>query len=231
MCENKLFSNRQLRRKINNAVQNIFLPSYTNDSNFTSTNTQNLNSSICYAVENNKSIDTINTVDTVDTVDINESPPILNLIELNSNNMDDIYILDTDDSDSSTVENNENHNDNGLITHTFQINPANFTNNLCKIAIDNNLTHAALNMILELINPAYQFLSRTAKNLLRTSRKKLETIYFDNGEMYYYGIQKCLMRKLQNGGINGEILTIKLIINIDGLLVYTRAVELTCGLF
>lgn len=52
MCENKLFSNRQLRRKINNAVQNILLPSYTNDSNFTSTNTQNLSSSICYAVEN-----------------------------------------------------------------------------------------------------------------------------------------------------------------------------------
>lgn len=56
MCENKLFNNRQLRRKISNAVQNVLLPLYTNDSNSTSTNRQNLNSSICYAVENNKSI-------------------------------------------------------------------------------------------------------------------------------------------------------------------------------
>ncbi|KYN29084.1 hypothetical protein ALC57_01490 [Trachymyrmex cornetzi] len=35
--------------------------------------------------------------------------------------------------------------------------------------------------------------------------------------MYYFGIEKGLTHKLQNGGLNGEILTIKLIINIDGL--------------
>ncbi|KYN29083.1 hypothetical protein ALC57_01489 [Trachymyrmex cornetzi] len=35
--------------------------------------------------------------------------------------------------------------------------------------------------------------------------------------MYYFGIEKDLTHKLQNGGLNGEILTIKLIINIDGL--------------
>lgn len=142
------------------------------------------------------------------------------LTELNSNNMDNIYTLYTDDSDNSTVENNENHNDNDFITHTFQINAANFMNNLRKIAIDNNLTHAALNQILNLINPAYPFLPRTAKNLLGVSCKKLKTISFDNGEMYYYGIQKCLTRKLQNGGTNGEISTIKIIINIDGLPVF-----------
>lgn len=38
--------------------------------------------------------------------------------------------------------------------------------------------------------------------------------------MYYYGIQKCLTRKLQNGGMNGEISTINLIINIDGFPVF-----------
>lgn len=55
----------------------------------------------------------------------------------------------------------------------------------------------------------------TARNLLCIPRK-LETISFDNGEMYYYGIQKCLLSKSQNGGLNDEILTINLIINIDG---------------
>lgn len=74
-------------------------------------------------------------------------------------------------------------------------------------------------MILKLINPAYPFLPRTARNLLRTP-KKLEIISFDNGEMHYYGIQKCLMCKLQNGELNDEISTINLIINIDGLPVF-----------
>jgi len=48
----------------------------------------------------------------------------------------------------------------------------------------------------------------------------LETISFDNGEMYYYGIQKCLTRKLQNGGLRGEISIINLIINIDSLPIF-----------
>lgn len=140
------------------------------------------------------------------------------LTQLNSNNNDDT--LYADDSDSSTAnENDKNCHDDNLITHTFVTNPTDFTNNLRRIAIDNNLTHAALNMILELINPAYPFLLRTARNLLRTPRK-LEMISFDNGEMYYYGIQKCLLRKLQNSGLNDEILTINLIINIDGLPVF-----------
>lgn len=51
--------------------------------------------------------------------------------------------------------------------------------------------------------------------------RKLETISLDNGEMYYYGIQKCLTPKLQSSGFNGEIsTTINLIINIDGLPVF-----------
>jgi len=141
------------------------------------------------------------------------------LTELNSNNIDEAYTLYTDDSDSSTAEIDENYDDNDLITHTFKINPTNFINNLRRLAIDNNLIHAALNMILKLINPAYPFLPRTARSLLRTPRK-LETTSFDNGEMYYHGIQKCLMRKLQNSGINSEISTVNLIINIDGLPVF-----------
>lgn len=109
---------------------------------------------MCYAVENNESI-----ID-VDTVNVTkESSFILMFTEVNSNNMDNnTYTLYIDDNDSFTAENNENYNNNGLITHTFLISPTNFTNNLRRLAIDNNLTHAALNMILELINPAYPFL-------------------------------------------------------------------------
>ncbi|KYM97838.1 hypothetical protein ALC62_11463 [Cyphomyrmex costatus] len=128
--------------------------------------------------------------------------------------MYDGYTLDTENDDKSTFDNENNNN--GLTTYTFAINPANFTNNLRKLAIDNNLTHAALNKILELIHPAYPFLPCTARNLLRTPRK-LETISFDNGEMYYFGVEKCLTHKLQSGQLNKEILTINLIINIDGL--------------
>lgn len=215
MSENtKLLSNRQLRRRINNAVQNILVPSCTqaNDSHSISTNTQNLHT--CQVENINSAID----VHTVNAT--NESSPALMFAELKSNNMihDDTYTLYTDNNDNSTAE-NENYKDNGLVTHTFEINPVNFTNNLRRIAIENNFTHAALNMILELINPAYPFLPRTARNLLHTPRE-LETISFDNGEMYYHGIQKCLMRKLQNGGLNSEISTINLIINIDGLPVF-----------
>lgn len=206
----KLLSNRQLRRKINNSVQNIFLSSCTQENNESnSTNMGNLSLLMPYAVDNNKNVFDIESVN-----DTNESSPALILTEFNT--IDDEYTLYTDDSDSST-ENNENCND-LVITHTFAINPVDFTHNLRRLAIDNNLTHAALNNILELINPAYPFLPRTARNLLRTPRK-LEIISFDNGQMFYYGIQKSLMRKLQNSGLNCKN-SINLIINIDGLPIF-----------
>lgn len=71
----KLLSNRQLRRRINNAVQNILLPSCieaNNDFNPMSTNTQNLYLPMCYTVGNNESVINVDTVNT-----INEFSPTL----------------------------------------------------------------------------------------------------------------------------------------------------------
>jgi len=127
----KILSNRQLRRRINNAIQNILLPVCTqaNDFNCISTNTLNLCLPMCNAVENNENIIVENTVNVT-----NKSLPALMLTELNSNNIDESYALYTDDSDSSTAEIDENYDDNGLITYTFEINPINFINNLRKLA-------------------------------------------------------------------------------------------------
>lgn len=103
MCDNtKLLSNRQLRRKINNAIQNVLLPSCTEANNFNSTftNTQNLRT--YYALGNNDEVNAIN--DTNVNVDIeNECSPAVMLAELKSNINNDAYILYTDDNDSNST--------------------------------------------------------------------------------------------------------------------------------
>lgn len=136
----------------------------------------------------------------------------------NSSNVFEDYSFYSAKNGNSS-ENIDKSKDKNIVMHTFSVNPNTFTNDLRRLANVHNFTHAALDEILKLISPAYTFLPSTAKTLLHTPRK-VETIPFDNGDMCYFGVEYCLIRKLQNGGLKQNISTIKLIINIDGLPIF-----------
>ncbi|XP_068993734.1 uncharacterized protein [Neodiprion pinetum] len=97
----------------------------------------------------------------------------------------------------------------------------NFVENLRDWASSNNITHNAIDQLLALLKPAHPILPLSARTLLHTSRR-IETLNLDNGEMCYFGLEKCLRQKLESGlkkGLSPEH-TLRVDFNIDGIPVY-----------
>uniref|UniRef100_A0A1Y1MQY3 DUF4806 domain-containing protein n=1 Tax=Photinus pyralis TaxID=7054 RepID=A0A1Y1MQY3_PHOPY len=81
-------------------------------------------------------------------------------------------------------------------------------------AIENSITHAAINSLLSLLKPFHSNLPTDARTLLSTPRKlKLDII--EPGHYYHFGLNIAVTKLIQKYGKNLEC--IKICINIDGL--------------
>jgi len=211
----RLLSKRQRRQKVTQSIKKILtnLNTENNNSNILHS-IGNLLSDVCFNVGNNDTVDDM-VADSVDVLNYENFPTI------SAKNCDSSSIFEncfhSAENDYSSENIDESSKDKDIIMHTFSVNPKTFTNDLRRLANVHNLTHAALDEILNLINPAYTFLPSIAK-ILHTPRK-VETISCGNGKMCYFGVEHCLIIKLRNG-LKQNIPTIKLIINIDRLPIF-----------
>lgn len=88
--------------------------------------------------------------------------------------------------------------------------------NLREWALDNNVTHNALSQLLKILQPRVPGLPQDARTLLRTPRH-VEVTEMDNGQLYYFGLQRGLAQALKSGVVSHETNVIKLDFNVDGL--------------
>lgn len=77
-----------------------------------------------------------------------------------------------------------------------------------------------------MINPAYLFLPLGCRTLLKNNSEPAKKIKINNGEIIYVGIEESVKAKMKLG-LENEINTINIIINIDGLTLFkSSATEL-----
>jgi len=171
----RLLSKRQRRRKVTQSIKKILtnLNSENNNSNILHS-VGNLLSDVCFNVGNNDTVDDDIVADSVDVLDYENFPTISAKNCDSSSIFENFFHSAEDDYSSENID--ESRKDKDIIMHTFSVNPKTFTNDLRRLANVHNLTHAALDEILNLINPAYKFLPSIAKILLHTPRK-VETLF------------------------------------------------------
>lgn len=143
---------------------------------------------------------------TSQTVSNSPSVPELNLIniEINETNISDCGSLIDDDSASSADESPC---------------PTEFRENLRVWAIKNNITHVAVNNLLEILRPVggqLGLLPKDARTLLETA-KAVERKICPPGEYWHRGLYAALVENLSLLEIPCDVNTIKLQINVDGL--------------
>lgn len=100
---------------------------------------------------------------------------------------------------------------NGIKYATFN------TSNLRNWALRYNITHTALDELLQMLKQTYNYLPLTARSLLKTP-KQTKIFTLNNGDMCYFGIEMKLKQKLERGLKNVLVdNVIELDFNIDGL--------------
>lgn len=94
---------------------------------------------------------------------------------------------------------------------------ASFLDELKRWALEQNITHTAINMILAILRKyVYNWLPKDSRTLLKTPRK-LEIVKTESGKYWYNGLEKSLNNVLSD--LNCDI-EIEILINIDGLPVH-----------
>lgn len=84
-----------------------------------------------------------------------------------------------------------------------------------KWIFDNNITHKAINELIQIIHPAFPFLKRDARTILKTPRKVTKS-QLGNGKMIYFGIEQGLRKQINEGFKHAnELISLK--INVDGI--------------
>lgn len=106
-------------------------------------------------------------------------------------------------------------------SHNFQVPDVSLSQSdaLAKWAIDNRITHTAINQLLKILkstncNP--NLLPGDARTLLNTPRS-ISTKHVPPGYCYHFGLKKCILNILAQLPSVSAINTIELFINIDGL--------------
>ncbi|XP_063919114.1 uncharacterized protein LOC135134383 isoform X1 [Zophobas morio] len=102
-----------------------------------------------------------------------------------------------------------------MVESSSNNNSEDFVNKIKKWALDNNITHKAFNGLIQIIQPAFPFLRKDARTILKTPRK-VEKFPLNNGEMIYLGVERGLRKKI-DGGLNYENEIIFLKVNVDGI--------------
>ena len=104
---------------------------------------------------------------------------------------------------------------------------------LCFWAVDNNITHNAIDALLKILHNAHPYLPLSAKTLLRTEKHNISVSQLCNGEFAYFGLKEGVLRRIKCGirslssfgtrythlkeealSLKAELITVKL--NIDG---------------
>lgn len=92
----------------------------------------------------------------------------------------------------------------------------NLENELKEWAISNNVTHTSLNELLRILNMRFPELPLHSRTLLKTNRKKVDTIRIGNGKYWHNGLKENVMLAAKLFDDH----TILLSFNVDGLPLY-----------
>lgn len=125
---------------------------------------------------------------------------------------DDSSITDAHDSDRSNGNVYEEYNN--YLNNNIN-NRKSFESELAKWAIENNITHVALNKLLEILKSKYPNLPSDARTLLKTPRKVVVKDV-EPGHYCHFGLKNCIQKLFSRYSFQ-NIQIIEVYINIDGL--------------
>ncbi|CAH0549692.1 unnamed protein product [Brassicogethes aeneus] len=149
---------------------------------------------------------------------VKENISSFNNIDLFSEN--DYLSLQSINAPDNLVEKNPNHfikktTLNATDPNEKNVNEAQFLAKFSKWATDNSITHNAINDLINIIHPAFPFLKKDARSILKTPRN-VRKIQLENGNMIYFGLENGLKKKIAEG-LKHFNDTILLNINVDGI--------------
>lgn len=143
------------------------------------------------------------------------SAPTNNLIEHESSDSVSEFYQTSSESESSEVRHQGNVNIQDAKTFKFQ-------DELQNWAVSENITHTAVDKLLQILNRHGQSVPQCAKTLLSTPRiSQIEQM--GNGRYWHYGFKKALEQRLCSGTENSVANNLTLLFNIDGLPVYKNS--------
>lgn len=152
---------------------------------------------------------------------INNDVLIVNENDILAPSTADFNITEADSSRASTIVAEytpvHNPNENNHSEYNDTKNAIFSIDNLRNWALRNNVTHTAIDELLQMLKATYNYLPLTARSLLKTP-KQTKIFTLNNGNMCYFGIEMKLKQKLKHG-LKVTLLdnVIQLDFNIDGL--------------
>lgn len=124
-------------------------------------------------------------------------------------------------SNSNTISERNNSLSNAAINGSaFAEKEAEFEVQLKHWSLRNNITHKALNELINILKPFYKCHHNSARSLLHTPRKCKAT-KLDNGEMIYFGIENGIKKNVRYKLEKSDL--IELQINVDGIPIYNKS--------